>query len=54
MLTLENNVELILTGADKFDSHTALRHANELASPEFNVNVLLSCENVATKRSRLG
>ena len=45
VLSLQSNVELVLTGADKYDSHTALRHANELVSPEFKVNVLLSSEN---------
>ena len=45
VVTLQDDVDLILTGADKYDSHTALRHAHELVSPTFKVNVLLSSEN---------
>ena len=45
VVTLQEDVDLILTGADKYDSHTALRHAHELVSSKFKVNVLLSSEN---------
>ena len=45
VLTLDRDVDLVLTAADKYDAHVALRHATELVTPEFKINVLLSSEN---------
>ena len=49
VLSLDRDVDLFLTAANKYDANSALRHVMELVTPKFIINVLLSSENPCDK-----